>query len=93
MARLTARLEDATLPVERQQEIPGEFAAVVKGAAPRQAGHLSRAGNMSVCLVFGHDGEARVVAGEVPGQEGIGRCHVANARQPQGLDRTVLQDL
>ena len=42
MARLTARLEDVTLPVERQHQFLGEFGAVVKGAAPRQAGHLSR---------------------------------------------------
>ena len=80
MARLTARLDDATLPVERQQQLPRELATVVKGAAPRQAGHLSRTGNMTVCLVFGHDDEARVVAGEIPVQEGIGRCHVANVR-------------
>ena len=66
---------------------------MVKGAAPRPAVHLSRTGNMSVCLVFGHDGEAGVVASKIHGQEGIGRCQVANVRQPQGLDRSVLQGL
>ncbi len=66
---------------------------MVKGAAPRPAVHLSRTGNMSVCLVFGHDGEAGVVASKILWQEGIGRCQVANVRQPQGLDWTVLQGL
>ena len=42
IARLTARLEDVTLPVERQHQVLEEFAAVVNGAAPRQAGHPSR---------------------------------------------------